>query len=107
MPSARARRPLRARRLVLAALLMAATVAALLRVGTCAPGSRGSVELPKPPAHAAATGRFALHRHDGDGWVLHRPDGSPTFLLALNHLVRPHTALLQLCRSYAGLLVSK
>jgi hypothetical protein len=40
------------------------------------------------PSAIAATGRFALQRHDGEGWVLHRPDGTPTFLLALNHLVR-------------------
>ena len=41
------------------------------------------------PPRMPATGRFALQNHDNHGWVLHRPDGSPTFLLALNHLSNP------------------
>jgi hypothetical protein len=56
----------------------------------------GDVSLPPgrtttvlPPKMEPATGRFALQNYDDYGWVLHRPDGSPTFLLALNHLSNP------------------
>ena len=53
------------------------------------------------------TGRFALQSVPGGGWTLVRPDGVPTFVLALNHLANPYyvseiqgAAGLAPCRSF-------
>ena len=59
-----------------------------LACAAAAAAPQGQRHLPLPP-HVEATGRFTLHRHESAGWALHRPDGSPTFLLALNHLANP------------------
>ena len=62
-------------------------LAALLTVLAACAATTSSTPLPAV-SRAEATGRFALTRQ-GERWVLHSPDGSPTFLLALNHLANP------------------
>jgi hypothetical protein len=37
----------------------------------------------------SGSGRFALQSTADGGWTLVRPDGAPTFVLALNHLANP------------------
>jgi hypothetical protein len=62
-------------------------LAALLTVLAACAATTSSTPL-SAVSHAEATGRFALTQQ-GERWVLHSPDGSPTFLLALNHLANP------------------
>lgn len=43
------------------------------------------------PARASSTGRYTLQRGKGTGnWSLVSPEGTPVFLLALNHLAAPY-----------------
>ena len=69
--------------------LLCSTSTLLLAVVIAALSGAFASALPQSlPAAIEPTGRFTLRFDDKQGWLLHRPDGAPTFLLALNHLVR-------------------